>query len=190
MGDYGIHCPCIHCEGGLYTLDKSIYICPMIYRQLSMGNILGQSSQLQLHLMDTTLTFSPYGLRLTTARFHHSSSPLGSAMGYWLRLLELVTFCFSVSMGSSGSCSITSLWVVPWPLGTTPINFMVAVGLGQWVLGLVQLDPLVQWVTLSAEWGTYYSVHTGGPVVVLLTVALRQDIALAQNPAHRQLVLA
>ena len=67
---------------------------------------------------------------------------------------------------------------------------MVAVELGWCVSCLDQLDLLVWWVTLSAEWVPYYSVHTEGPVVVQLTVALRQDITLAQNPVHRHLVLA
>ena len=116
-------------------------------------------------------------------------SQLGLAAGYWLRLLALA-LSSSVSMASFGSCSITSFWIVPWPLGTTPISLMVAVGLGQWVFGLVQLSLLVQWITLPAEWGPYYSLHTGGPVVVPLTVALRQGIVLAQNPVHRYLVLA
>ena len=80
--------------------------------------------------------------------------------------------------------------VVPRGQGTNPISLMVAVGLGQWVLGLVQLGLLGLWITLPAGWGPCYSVHTGGPVVVPLTVALRQGIVLAQNPVHRHLVLA
>ena len=66
---------------------------------------------------------------------------------------------------------------------------MAAVQLGQWVLGFAQLGLLVQWITLPAEWGPCYSVHTGGPVVVPLTVELRHGIVLAQNPLHRHLVL-
>ena len=121
MGDYGIHCPCIHCESGIYTLDKSVYISSAKYRQLSTGNVLGQSSRLQPHLMDITTIISPYGFWLTTARFHHSS--FTTWVGYWIlaRLLALA-LSTSVCMDSSRSCSITSFWVVPWPLGTTPIS--------------------------------------------------------------------
>ena len=134
-----------------------------------MGDILGQSSQLQLHLMDTTTT----------------------RVCYWV-LAKIVGTCI-VNFHLHGEFWVMVNHIIvgfPWPLGTNPISLMVAVELGQCVSCLVQLGILVQWVTLSAEWVPYCPAHTEGLVVVQLTVALRQDIALAQSLVCRHLVLA
>ena len=88
-------------------------------------------------------------------------------------------------MDISGSLSITLLWVVPWLLGTTPISLKVAVELVLQAPYLVKLDLWTLWVTLFVELVPYYSVHAEGPVVMLLTVELRQSIALVQNSGHR-----
>ena len=88
-------------------------------------------------------------------------------------------------MDISGSLSITLLWVVPWPLGTTPVGLMVTVKLGLWAPYLAQFVLWALWVTLSVALVPYDSAHTGGPVVILLAVELRQDIALVQNSGYR-----
>ena len=120
MGDYGIHCPCIHCESGIYPLDKSVYICSAIYRQLSMGNILGQSSGLQPHLMDTTTIINPYGFWLTTARFHHSSFTTWVSYSMLAEIIgtSIVNFSFHGQfLRLLAECEIGMgdwIWVVPF----------------------------------------------------------------------------
>ena len=89
------------------------------------------------------LLLAPMGSSLLQPSSTNPASPLGSATGDWLGLLALVML-ISVSIGNSGSCSIISFWVVPWPLGTTPISLMVAVELGWCVSCLDQLNLLLQ----------------------------------------------
>ena len=132
-------------------------------------------------LPETQLSASHVLLTLSSATPIPS---LGSTLGCMLILLVSV-FSISISMDISGSLSITLLWVVPWPLGTTLISLMFAVKLGLQAPCLIQLDWWALWVTISVELVPYYSVHTEGSIAILLTEELWQGIALVQNSGYR-----